>query len=565
MSVPDAREQPPSIAFAAVPAPANIVSWLPGDGNTDDIVGTNDGTLVNGATYGTGKVGQAFLLNRVSSDHVNLGNDPSLHLSTGGAFSMEAWVKFNTTNDDMSILDKMHSPTNQDGWRLLKQRDQRIWFCLGGVTGNGCGASTHTVFSLTTVTSGIWYHVAAVVDATSFSLYLDGALQQTKSLPVYKDTNSSDLRLGLYATESFSHLDGLIDEATFYARALSGQEIQDIHDAGSDGKSQPSPNSPPAVASDTDPVVVDEGQTAQNTGTVSDPDGDAVALSASVGAVTNNSDGTWSWSFGTSDGPSESQAVTIDADDGNGGTAQTSFTLTVDNVAPIVTAVTVPGAPVAFGDQPISASGAFIDPAGTADEAYGCTVDYGDGSGAQGGTVAGTICTGPDQTYAEAGVYTVTVTVTDKDGDSGSLTAETMIIIYDPSGGFVTGGGWIDSPAGAYVPDPTLTGKANFGFVSKYKKGATVPTGNTEFQFKAGDLNFHSSSYDWLVITGSNYARFKGEGTINGAGVYKFMLWAGDADPDTFRIKITEVGGGIVYDNGMDQPIGGGSIVIHSK
>ena len=111
------------------------------------------------------------------------------------------------------------------------------------------------------------------------------------------------------------------------------------------------------------------------------------------------------------------------------------------------------------------------------------------------------------------------------------------------------------------------TGKATFGFVSKYKKGADVPTGNTEFQFKAGDLNFHSTSYDWLVVTGSDFAKFKGSGTINGQGDYKFQIWAGDNDPDTFRIKIWyEDGGGevVVYDNGPDQEIGGGSIVVHT-
>ena len=70
-----------------------------------------------------------------------------------------------------------------------------------------------------------------------------------------------------------------------------------------------------------------------------------------------------------------------------------------------------------------------------------------------------------------------------------------------------------------------------------------MPAGNTEFQFKAGDLNFHSSSYEWLVVTGSDYARFKGEGAINNevdlqGNPYKFMLWAGDKEPDTFRIRI---------------------------
>jgi len=46
------------------------------------------------------------------------------------------------------------------------------------------------------------------------------------------------------------------------------------------------------------------------------------------------------------------------------------------------------------------------------------------------------------------------------------------------------------------------------------------------------------------------------------------MLWAGDNDHDTFRIKNWyEVDGekNVVYDNGMNQGIGGGSIVIHTK
>jgi hypothetical protein len=163
------------------------------------------------------------------------------------------------------------------------------------------------------------------------------------------------------------------------------------------------------------------------------------------------------------------------------------------------------------------------------------------------------------------GIYNCTISARDDVG-VGYGDQAVQIVVYDPSAGFVTGGGWIYSPMGAYTPDLALEGKANFGFISKYKKGATAPTGNTEFQFHAGNLNFHSSSYDWLIVTGSNYARFKGMGAINGEGEYKFMLWAGDGNPDTFRIKIwTEDLGteDVVYDNGFDQPIEGGSIVMH--
>ena len=117
------------------------------------------------------------------------------------------------------------------------------------------------------------------------------------------------------------------------------------------------------------------------------------------------------------------------------------------------------------------------------------------------------------------------------------------------------------------------SGKAHFGFVSKYKKGASTPDGNTEFVFQNAGLDFHSTSYDWLVINqGGSNAQFKGWGTVNGTGSYRFMLWAGDGTgpdgEDTFRIKIwQETGGGetVVYDNGMDQPIAGGSIKVHKK
>ncbi|OGO37310.1 MAG: hypothetical protein A2W35_02370 [Chloroflexi bacterium RBG_16_57_11] len=138
-------------------------------------------------------------------------------------------------------------------------------------------------------------------------------------------------------------------------------------------------------------------------------------------------------------------------------------------------------------------------------------------------------------------------------------------LAYDLGPEFVTGGGWIDSPAGAYTDDPSLTGMATFGLVAMYKKGAMVPNGNAEFQFKAGDLNFHSTSYEWLVVAGSK-AKFKGTGTINGEGEYKFMIWANDGNPDTFRIKIwweDSAGEHVIYDNGTDQAIGGGSIQIH--
>jgi len=148
-----------------------------------------------------------------------------------------------------------------------------------------------------------------------------------------------------------------------------------------------------------------------------------------------------------------------------------------------------------------------------------------------------------------------------------------MVVIYDPSAGFVTGGGWINSPSGAYAALPSLSGKANFGFVSKYQKGANTPTGETEFQFQVANFNFHSTSYDWLVVSSTAQAQYKGTGTINGSGSYAFLITAVDGSPDSFRIKIWDKAtNAVIYDNKMGTSdtdlaattaLGGGSIVIH--
>ena len=258
-----------------------------------------------------------------------------------------------------------------------------------------------------------------------------------------------------------------------------------------------------------------------------------------------------------------------------------------DDVSLPITVVNITANPQPL-NEPIIITAVFTDPGVVAPSSYTADWDWGDGSSSSCGPGSNSeACTiieqakTPEYTeyllvddshvYTDPGVYTVVLEVTRIDGGVGTSNFEYMIV-YDPNGGFVTGGGWIDSLEGAYAPDPLLTGKATFGFVSKYKKGADAPIGQTQFQFQVADLNFHSSDYEWLVVNqGGSRAQFKGSGTINGQsslnGDYKFQLWATDGDPDKFRIRIwwedMEGSENTVYDNGSDQAIGGGSIVIH--
>ena len=279
--------------------------------------------------------------------------------------------------------------------------------------------------------------------------------------------------------------------------------------------------------------------------------------------------------------------ATVTALDAAGNAATWTIELSVVDVTPPAVTILAPAsgflAPV---NTPIAFSGSFEDCGGpfTAEWQF-------ESAGIPDPPLPGTVSgMQVDDTYAftEPGVYTIRLRVTDAAGNTGETdrVADDLpayVVVYDPEGGFVTGGGWIWSPAGALRPglagDAEVEGKASFGFVSKYKKGATVPTGQTEFQFKAGDLDFHSSDYQWLVVAGAR-AQFKGHGEINGEPGYGFMITAidgkvpGGAGLDRFRIKIWDVlGEGVVYDNQsgsddgaeLDTPtaLQGGNIVIH--
>jgi hypothetical protein len=279
--------------------------------------------------------------------------------------------------------------------------------------------------------------------------------------------------------------------------------------------------------------------------------------------------------------PLGTTTVTVEATDAAGNIAACQFTVTVaqgDTQCPVVTDPLATPNPAAIGTA-IDITATVTDNAAVALAEY--SIDGGPWILMSGSFGTPTVNVSASFTTNAAGVYNICIRGSDSAGNNNCDTnCDLLIAVYDPSAGYVTGGGWLMSPAGACKPDLGATGKANFGFVSKYKKGATIPTGETEFQFKAGNLNFHSTAYEWLVVSGA-LAQYKGTGTVNGVAGYSFLLTAKDGQinggggVDGLRLKIWDTSTSvIVYDNilspdgdqmtaGNTQSLNGGSIIIH--
>lgn len=189
-----------------------------------------------------------------------------------------------------------------------------------------------------------------------------------------------------------------------------------------------------------------------------------------------------------------------------------------------------------------------------------------------GGTLSATI-----GTSLAPGVYTVGVRARDVVGN-WSPASTTLLVVYDPNGGYATGGGWIvpgsaGSDAGDLLPGLDGSSKANLGFVVKYQSGAsTTPSGHLEFHYDAGKFHLTSTNYEWLVVTNKNQAQFQGDATVNGgSAVYPFKATARDGDPtgqtDRFTIKIYAPGSDPSTSSPVYQASGdlsGGQIIIHS-
>lgn len=301
------------------------------------------------------------------------------------------------------------------------------------------------------------------------------------------------------------------------------------------------------------PYNVNEGGSVTVTATGSDPNsGDTLTyawdLDDNGSFETPGQSATFS--AASLDGPS-SHTVSVKVTDNGGLSDVSSATVTVDNVAPQVGAITGPAAPVSVG-TPVNVSASFTDP-GTADT-HTAVWSWGDNTTSPGVIVNGQVS--GSHTYTAAGVYTVALTVTDDDSDSGQSTFE-HVIVYNPAAS-VTGGGWV----------ATAQGKANFNLNASYGKLGGMPQGQVGVNLPGNAGQFQSTSLDWLVVSGTS-AQLMGSGTINGAGNYQFQVWAEDlGSTDTIRIKIWYTDGTgehVVFDNGSTSTVQGGNIQVRDR
>jgi hypothetical protein len=140
----------------------------------------------------------------------------------------------------------------------------------------------------------------------------------------------------------------------------------------------------------------------------------------------------------------------------------------------------------------------------------------------------------------------------------------------DPGDVKLTGGGWFDSPAGAYLADESLGGKAHFNFPVHCGEEGEEPVGDLSLELPSAGFEFESAEIDSMIVLG-NEATLTGYGTVNGAGDYGFAAVAvegapgNSGDPNQLSMVIWDRDSdSTVYDSDGPIDTGGGNIKIHT-
>jgi hypothetical protein len=203
-----------------------LLAYYKGDGTANDALGNYNGTLINGATYATGKIGQGFSLDGVN-DYVNISTSFGKSFSApASAHSYSAWI-YPTSVTGYNFI--INNGTGTIGTSMILSNNKIAFFFRGGtnVTGSNVTIPVNTWTLVTVVYNG----------AGSVSFYKNGVFDVARTISWTETAGTATTNIGSYV-KAIHFFDGIIDEVGAWNRELTASEVGELYNSGA-GKQYP--------------------------------------------------------------------------------------------------------------------------------------------------------------------------------------------------------------------------------------------------------------------------------------------------------------------------------------
>jgi Concanavalin A-like lectin/glucanases superfamily len=248
-------DPPDDVASTCVPAPGDLVAWWRAEGNGNDSAGSNDAEPREDPAFDDGHVGRGMQLD--GNDALLVGAADALYPQE--SFSIEVWLRTEQTNL-RALLDHSEQPREPGGVTCQPKGCRSAYglhidggtprFTVRSSAGNESGDPEQQLEGQRSVADGNYHHIVAVrsTETMQLLLYVDGELDSNAELdavatgPLEPGLDGGEVdplvmgarRANDGLLETF--LTGSLDEVSYYDRALTADEIAELHAAGSAGK-----------------------------------------------------------------------------------------------------------------------------------------------------------------------------------------------------------------------------------------------------------------------------------------------------------------------------------------
>ncbi len=192
------------------------------NGNTNDSSGNGLNGTSGGITSATGQNGQANGAYSFpgTAAYVTMGNSTQFNVPE---LTMSIWAQTNST----AVVQSLIAKEGKQKYRLIAPSGV-------GVLASNTSGWTHTPACALTYATGTWYHIVTTISSSTgrIKVYVNGAQICDQPGPTITSYTTNDLVVGSYNTGGAEGFSGLLDDARYYSRALTGSEVKGLYDLG---------------------------------------------------------------------------------------------------------------------------------------------------------------------------------------------------------------------------------------------------------------------------------------------------------------------------------------------